>query len=262
MKTKGIAAATAVCACALYFTALGASPAFAVKTELCTNIAKGQPTFVWHANYGCKEPPGIIENYHRVITGGSWLTRLLWGEGESEFLSAGTFSATIAGTKLTVACSKLTNSSGVAENVEELGVEKVKGKEMVMVYSQCKVTAPAEKGCKVAEPITTAKLKTTAAEEAGTTKEWLEPESGTRIATLSISGCSISALNGEKELTGTMVGVVPSAETEQCLLEFTTTSGSSLKLAGSSATYTGSTEAEAEATVEGKKASGVLFIGE
>jgi hypothetical protein len=259
MFKKGIAGAAAVCVCALYFGAIGAGPASATWTETCSNTKVNEFTFTWYTDAACQNK-NALGKYHRLVNkpfGSIWTHIFLIPFAEDQV------SATIGGVKLTVACKGLTNSSGVAENVEELGVEKVKGKEMVMVYSECSVKAPAEKGCKVAEPITTTKLKTTAAQPEATQKVWFEPESGTKIATLSISGCSISELNGSKELTGTIVGVVPSAETEQSQIEFTTTSGSSLKLAGASATYTGETEAEGEEEVEGKKAkTGLLFFGE
>jgi hypothetical protein len=252
MIKKSIAAAAAICACTLYLAAIGAAPASASWTETCTNGQKTEQTFTWYNDSDCRTL-NSLGPYHRVLNVpymSIWTHIFLPATADSQV------SATIGGVKLTVKCQGLTNSSGVAENIEELGVKKVKGKEMVMSYSKCSVIAPAEKGCKVAEPITTTKLKTTAAQVEKTQKVTFEPESGTKIATLSISSCSISGLNGEKELTGSIVGVVPATATEQSLIQFTSTSGSSLKLAGQTATYTGSTEAENEKTGE------LLFIGE
>lgn len=259
MFKKTITGALAVCACAICFGAIGAGSASATWTETCTDKSVKEFTFTWFTDATCSTK-FITGPYHRLTNkplGSIWTHNLILPFDEHQV------SATIGGVKFTASCKELSNTSGVAENVEELGVEKVKGKEMVMVYSECSVKAPAEKGCKVAEPITTTKLKTTAAQPEATQKVWFEPESSTKIATLSITSCSIGALNGSKELTGTIVGVVPSAETEQSTIEFTTTSGSSLKLAGQTATYTGETEAEGEEEVEGKKEkTGLLFFGE
>jgi hypothetical protein len=259
MLKKSMAGAAAVCACMLYLGAIGAGPASATWTESCTNTKVTEFTQTWYTDAQCQNK-NVLGKYHRLVRkplGSIWTHSLIIPFAEHQV------SATISGVKLTVGCEEQTNTSGVAENFEELGIEKVRGKEMVNVYSECKVKAPAEKGCKVAEPITTTKLKTLAAQPEATQKVWLEPESGTKIATLSISSCSIGALNGERELTGTMVGVVPATETEQSQVEFTTSSGSSLKLAGQSATYTGEMEAEGEMEVEGKKENiGLLFYGE
>ncbi|HET7445912.1 MAG TPA: hypothetical protein VFJ57_14775 [Solirubrobacterales bacterium] len=139
--------------------------------------------------------------------------------------------ATIAGIKLKVECSTLGGEASM-ENQESGEAKTVVGKEIKFEYSGCAVIEPAGKGCKVSEPIKTVELKS---ETSGLSTIYT-PASGETFLTATISGCSVGALNGEKKLTGKIVGVNQEATPETT--EATETSGSELKLGGVSAILT------------------------
>jgi hypothetical protein len=93
----------------------------------------------------------------------------------------------------------LTNA---AESVSSTGV---------IEFSGCSVTAPAGKGCVVTGgKITTKELaSTTVGQAAGKLK--VSPASGTEFATVSISSCSIAALNNSFPITGSFVASISGA---------------------------------------------------
>lgn len=136
-----------------------------------------------------------------------------------------TLSSTVAGVKFKISCTTL-EGMGEGENAKEGAV----GSNIVWELGSCSVLEPSGKGCAVSSPITTNKLKF----ETGETTVKYMPASGETIATITISGCSVGALNGAKELKGSMVASVQ--EEVPGSQEFTATSGSSLKFAGQTAT--------------------------
>jgi hypothetical protein len=107
-----------------------------------------------------------------------------------------------------------------------------------VTFTGCTVTAPAGKGCVVANvggskgTLTTVNLKsdTTAT---GSTK--FEPATGTTFIEMEVSGCSVAFLNGTKPITGTATSARETAVTQA----FTTSSGSSLTFGGQAGTMTG-----------------------
>lgn len=93
------------------------------------------------------------------------------------------------------------------------------------------------------EEFTTNSLKGETVE--GTMKQKYVPTEGTTIATFTVSGgaeCP-AALKGSKSLTGSITSELNEATGEQ---EFTATSGSELKYAGQTATYTAKEKFETE----------------
>ena len=138
----------------------------------------------------------------------------------------------IGGVKVKVECKSLTGE-GNTENVEVGGVHKVLGSEIKLALTECAVTEPAEKGCK-AEPISTSVLKS----ETSGLKSIYSPVSGSKIGAVTISGCSISALNGSKEITGNVIGINEEATPETT--EVTEATKSELKIGGVAATIFGS----------------------
>jgi hypothetical protein len=149
-----------------------------------------------------------------------------------------TFFTTIGGVKFAYVCEALTGS-GSFTNVEKGAVMAVEGSLTQIEYTKCKVEEPAGKGCSVPETISTKALKTASQPmtEAEATKVRLEPESGETLMSVTVKGCTITPLNGEKVVKGFVQGVVP--ETNGGLLEFNATSGSVLTLGGGTLTYTG-----------------------
>ncbi|HSS32143.1 MAG TPA: hypothetical protein VLL27_02550 [Solirubrobacterales bacterium] len=137
---------------------------------------------------------------------------------EPENASTMKMSTTVGGVKFAVACTG-TAGSGVVGNSPT-----AVGSEIKLTYSGCSVTEPAGKGCSMPASITTVPLEM----EAPAMNVIYEPEAGSEFVTFEVSGCSISALNGKKEITGSASAVVSASGTTQ---EFTATSGSSLKFA-------------------------------
>lgn len=144
-----------------------------------------------------------------------------------EAVSASLFklNTTIAGVKFGASCSfkgsgEVVNSGGAAI-----------GSAISMTLTGCEVTEPAGKGCKVEFKV--ASLK-------GASKEMnltYSPTSGTKFATVTVSGCSVGTLNGEKEVTGTATSVVPEMGAQQFTAE-----SSALKLGGQPVTIVGGFE--------------------
>lgn len=219
----GVLLLSITCLCAF-----GASSSSALSMHECTKgegIGTGK---VFEA--GC----------HKVKAGGGWetvkttgLKRLIPtitvlpppGPGPVELR------ATIAGIKFKAECSTLGGEAGL-ENQESGGGNTVVGKEIKFEYSGCAVIEPAGKGCKIAEPIKTVELKS---ETSGLSTIY-SPASGETLMTATVSGCSASVLNGEKNLTGKVVGVNQEATPETT--EVTETSGSELKFGGFPVTLT------------------------
>lgn len=145
------------------------------------------------------------------------------------------FGGTLSGIKFEVSCEGFAGTS-VETNVKtEKGVMQVEGKEIVFQYSTCTVLKPAGKGCVISEPIKT-KTLVAISEESGGTKFKYSPASGTEIGSLTLSGCSVSALNNTFPMTGTITALVNGSK--PATLEFTSTS-SALKIAGQAGTYFG-----------------------
>ncbi|HSS33155.1 MAG TPA: hypothetical protein VLL27_07730 [Solirubrobacterales bacterium] len=151
-----------------------------------------------------------------------WLTKPPVAVREASSFSLG---ATVGGVKFGVACSSLKGSG----EIENTGGKAVGEGSMTLIG--CVVSEPAEKGCEVPAEISTTSLKL----ETGESTVTYTPASGTKFTTVKVSGCSVSALNGEKAVTGTATAVVPEMGPQQ----FTSTS-SALKFAEQKATFVGS----------------------
>jgi len=155
-------------------------------------------------------------------------------------ISAFTLKAVIAGIELDVVCKALGGSGTTTNREPKEGEMRVEGSKITLKFTSCEVTKPAGKGCKVKEPFEMTGLKSTtlAVAEAEPAKVEFAPESGTELGAIVLEGCSLSALNGSKPVTGTIVGV--GSNEDFSLLEFTAGSGSAVKLGGQSAVFTGS----------------------
>jgi opacity protein-like surface antigen len=242
MVSKRFLLGVLLCCGALGACATVPAGASATWTELCTQAVTLENTEGWYSEGNCKTAGVSTDKWHWAITGGTVITRWLLG-GIQEF------DGTLAGVSVEVTCEGVTNTSGSDEQIEEGGVKKVKGKEMVLVYSKCGVVKPAGKGCKVkGGGFTSKSLKSLAAPSGETSSVKFEPESGTEIAPIALESCSLATLNSTFSLAGSFTGVVP--KSERSLLEFTATSGSSLKLGGNSATYLGNTHSQVKETGE------------
>lgn len=199
--------------------ALGATTASAAGLELhrCT---KGLGTLnKRYSTSNCAPGTTVPEG---AYTWKPWVTKPPVAVREASGFSLGT---TIAGVKFGVSCSSL---KGTAE------IENSEGKaigEGSMTLTGCVVSEPAGKGCEVPAEIGTTSLKL----QTGETTVTYSPASGAKFTTVKVSGCSVSALNGEKEVTGTATAVVPEMGPQQ----FTSTS-SALKFGEQKVTLVGS----------------------
>src|SRR5262249_27545076 len=146
-------------------------------------------------------------------------------------------------------CEALTGS-GSFTNVEKGGVMAVEGSVTQVEYTKCKVEEPVGKGCAVPETISTKALKKASQPmtEAEATQIRIEPESGETFMTVTVKGCTVAALNGEKVVKGFAQAVVP--EGNEGVLEFSGSSGSALTVSGGTLTYTGKNGVFMEGTNE------------
>jgi len=216
---------------ALCMGAIGVTNAFAEQTGYtlheCVAKETGGTKVLYTAN--CAEKN----------TGGTAETKPIVTEKPVEVAATGTSSfeleTTIAGVEVTITCTGLEAMPKV-QNVLTGEFHHVTD-EGATTFTGCTVTKPL-KSCVVANPgkakgtLTTVNLKsdTTAT---GSTK--FEPASGTVFIEIEFSGCTVSALNGTKSVTGTAVSARETATTQA----FTATSGSTLKFGGQTAMLTG-----------------------
>lgn len=223
----GILIASAMCICAV--GAFGVSSASALTMHECTE-ASGTT-----GSYTTSECSVTSETgkFHWVpIVGKQTLTPT----ATTNF----TLGAVVGGVKFKIVCTAL-GGTATAENTEAAGEMKIVGTG-VAEYSGCSVSEPAGKSCVVANPIKTVELSSTTKEM----KFTYTPKSGEKFTTIVVSGCTVTALNGEKEVKGTAVAEVeePGTGTEMgtagTTQKFTETSGSTLTFGGQAATFLGS----------------------
>lgn len=150
-------------------------------------------------------------------------------------------SAVFSGVKFTVSCSGLEGGGEMTAASEE----EVHGSEIVLTYTGCAVAEPVESGCKVkAGGEANGKLKTKSLKAITTRPETekykfkYSPTTGSTLMGMEVSGCNVEVLNGTKELVGSAVAVSSNGRKQ----EFTTSSGSELKLGGQAATLVGNNE--------------------
>jgi hypothetical protein len=207
-------------------------------------------------NAACTEVGGTKE-FTNVLLTGETIKAVSKNKAGTSFILKGT----LAGVKITLECTKVEDKS----TLEGGGPGKDKNE---IIFTKCTVTAPAESGCKVKEPITVktitvlvflSRKKTTPPEKwrVQTEKEYEEapgkgeeraigdefkPETGTTFAEITLSGCNKAheALNGTFPVKGTDTGIASGS-----LLEFKEET-SSLTFGGNAATLTGTVEQEVE----------------
>jgi hypothetical protein len=229
---------------ALVMCAVGTGSASATTLHVCTAEKLTEPTTPKFEDSECRKPNETSGKFH--------LTRLKVGVSTKVMLNLTTnhtFSGTIAGVKFAIVCTGMTGT-GSETNIEVGAVMGIEESGFEIEYRQCKVEEPAGNGCVLPEVISTNVLKgaTQPMTEAETTKVRLEPASGETVMTVPVKGCTATVLNGEKAIKGFVQGVVP--EGSEGVVEFSTSSGSGLTLAGSPATYTGKTGEFMEGTGE------------
>jgi hypothetical protein len=102
-------------------------------------------------------------------------------------------------------------SSGLVENKIEGATTWAQGSGST-TFKNVTVTAPAGKGCVVnGGSISTSQLVFST--KGLTNQAKISPESGTRFASFTVSGCSVTALNHEYEVTGSVIGNTVGATT-------------------------------------------------
>jgi hypothetical protein len=204
--------------------AFGASNSSALWVHECIN-AEGVGTLTVYKP-GCKEKKALggwetvpIKKVNPAVTKWTapWWLRWILG-----------------GIKFKVECGNL-EGEGNTENVEFGEIHTVVGSEIHLELSSCTVTEPAGKGCEV-KPFKTTELKSET--ETSGLKSTYSPAAGETFTTVTVSGCSIAGLNGEKKITGKAVGINETATPETT--EFTEATKSELKVNGVAATIFGS----------------------
>lgn len=171
--------------------------------------------------------------------------------GKVVFASQGPTSvaATIGGVEMEVQCASL-SGVGSPKNLEVGGARVIEDSAITISYELCTVTKPTGGICTVPAALTTNLLKS--ATVPGTMTQKYEVEAGTTLATLTFSGalCPTILTISPKKLTGSLTAEVN--EASGGVEEFTTTSGSALKVAGQTATFVSknrfATENEARVT--------------
>jgi hypothetical protein len=157
----------------------------------------------------------------------TWKVDTAATKGQITEASSFSLASTVSGIKFKVSCTGA-KGSGEFQNEEGIAI----GSGITLTLTGCSVTEPAGKECTVPAEISTASLTAKTKEMSAT----FTPTTGTKFMTIKVSGCSVAALNGEKEVTGSATASVP----EMGPLAFTATSGSALNYAAQAATFLGS----------------------
>jgi len=153
-------------------------------------------------------------------------------------------SGTLAGVKTKLECTT-THGTGTLENKVE--GEMVAHAEGILTYSGCSVLEPAGKGCVVkGGTVETAQL--TGITKGPAMNAEIKPKVPSTFATITIEGCSVSALNNPFPVTGSLVAEITGA-TVTSTSEATTTQNT-LKFGGNKAGLDGAL------TLKGPGASG------
>jgi hypothetical protein len=194
--------------CALAFSAFAAPNASAEQRAFtCTKAAK---TKTFHDAHCLDSKTTPFEYGHELIAEGV--------ETEITATSAKTAAGTTAGE-----VSKLKGAlSGVVTEVQcktvhgighlKNGPSSVSGTG-ILTYSECEVTLPAGKGCKVTGgKVETKNLAATTAGQAAN-QLLFKPNAGTEFASIPIEGCSIPALNNTFPVTGELTATTSGATT-------------------------------------------------
>jgi hypothetical protein len=216
----------------LALAAIGCLCAFGVGSASATTL------------HECEEAPGTSGNYLSNQCEGTvasapfhWVPINSASAMLPRDLASLNFNGTLAEVKFGIKCNTI-KGTGSAESVKG----EVRGFGIAWSLSNCAVTEPTGKGCTIPSEISLATLKsiTSMVGETTTIKTAYTPASGTRIMTLKVSGCSISAMNGEKSVNGTLASVtVAKTPARQ---EFTAASGSELEIAAAPVGATGAIE--------------------
>jgi len=132
------------------------------------------------------------------VTGSNAKTKNETKEAESAVLLG-----TIAGIPIELTCSTVA-STGTFQNNVAGEVHSITGSNIVITYTGCVVKKPAEKGCVVTGGTIKTNTLTVASKEM--TLVFSPPASGI-FTEISISGCSVAALNGTFPVKGTAAAV-------------------------------------------------------
>lgn len=221
-RKQGLGAVLAIALCVGAFGAANAS-AMQVSAEQCLQEETGTPGGWLNSSCTVEVAEG---EWHKVPFGhlaGIAVTNP----------SAFTLAATVAGVKFSVKCSGLAGEV----SAEDVG-EEILGSTSALTFSGCAVTAPAGKECQVkAGGESNGKLKTNSlksvstrtAEKPNAFKTKFSPTSGAVFMTIEINGCTSTALNGSKEISGSAAAFSNQAG---MLQEFSEMTESELKLGG------------------------------
>ncbi len=143
----------------------------------------------------------------------------------------------VAGVEVQVEATEL-NGTGTIEN-KEAGEERYVQGSLTATFSGVTVAKPAGKGCKVKLGEFKTKELTLTSKELGMAMK-IAPVSGSLIGSFEVEGCSVSALNGLYEITGS----IPTSEIDGATTKFTpilTTAAATLKVRGQKAGLSAST---------------------
>jgi hypothetical protein len=216
---------------ALCMGAIGVTNAFAEQTGYtlheCVAKGSGGTGVIYTANCVEKSATGTFE------------TKPIETPKEVAATSTSNFvlSTTVGGVNFVITCTSLeamptvTNVlTGEFMHVKDEGVTRFTGCTVTAPLKSCVVSNPAPGGTKGILETVNLKSDTTAT---GSTK--FEPAAGTTFIEIEVSGCTVAALNGIKNVTGTATSSRETGITQA----FTATSGSALFFGGQAATLTG-----------------------
>jgi hypothetical protein len=194
--------------CALALCAFGAASASAAQRAfMCeANTEAGKEQFsdahctkAESGSGGFKHVP-IAEGFSAAFVASNAKTAM-----ETKAATPSKLRSVVSGIELELECTTV-SGEGSLTNAES----SVSGTGTIG-YKGCAVTKPAGKGCVVTEGgfTTTTLALTTVGQAANNVK--LSPKSGTEIATVPISGCSIGALNNKYPVTGSVTSTASGA---------------------------------------------------
>lgn len=233
--------------CALVFSAIGAQGASAVSGTTAFTCKKVTPAAgtAGFKDEHCKEAVSSNANFEHVAIAQETTTKFTSSNNTTgSEKSIIRLKAVLAGIEFEVSANVAAGSGWLTNAVDEK--EHYVHGEGTVTFSEVKVTKPAGKGCEVftdnngveegVETVMTHQLKGTTTGQGDRVK--IEPATGQTLAAFFVTNCTIPALNGTYEVTGSLTGT-----TNGATLIFThadVTAQGTLKLRGQKAGLDGS----------------------
>jgi cell division septation protein DedD len=204
--TKRIAGVAVLCVlAAVALSAVGMATASAAqRADVCVDVELGLFKDA-HCTTGVAR--GTYEKQNKITNG---VATPITGTNEktaSETSAAAPskLNGTLAGVETEVACSSVSGTGSLTNSATSVSGTGT------ITYSGCAVTKPSGQGCAVTGGTITTETLAATTESLSTNEVKFKPNSGTKFASVPISGCSTTSLNNTFPVTGSLIATATGA---------------------------------------------------